>query len=148
MAAAGKLGPALAAGCTIVLKPAEQTPASSLALARLFEEAGFPPGVVNVVPGDGPVAGAALVEHPDVATISFTGEGSTAKTILKAGADTLTRCTFALRGKARHLIFAASAIEIALNAATGWAWALRGPACPLGSPYSVHRRIYDRLTDD
>src|SRR3546814_13773608 len=86
MAAAWKLGAALAAGCTVVLKPAEQTPASSLALARLFDEVGFPPGVVNVVPGEGPVAGARLVVHPDVAKISFTGEGATAKAILETGA--------------------------------------------------------------
>src|SRR3546814_14943568 len=77
MAAAWKLGAALAAGCTVVLKPAEQTPASSPALARLFDEVGFPPGVVNLVPGEGPVAGARLVVHPDVAKISFTGAGAT-----------------------------------------------------------------------
>src|SRR3546814_10617026 len=99
MAAAWKLGPALAAGCTVVLKPAEQTPASSLALAHLFEEAGFPPGVVNVVPGDGPVAGAHLVSHPGVDKIAFTGEGTTAKTILKTGADTLKRFGFELGGR-------------------------------------------------
>src|SRR3546814_20203408 len=109
MAAAWKLGAALAAGCTVVLKPAEQTPASSLALARLFDEVGFPPGVVNVVPGEGPVAGARLVVHPDVATISFTGEGATAQTVLKTGADTRTRCTFEMGGKAPPIIFAAAA---------------------------------------
>src|SRR3546814_14069132 len=78
MAAAWKLGPALAAGCTIVLKPAEQTPASSLALARLVAEAGFPPGVVNVVPGDGPVRGAALAPHPHAPNTLFTGHAPTA----------------------------------------------------------------------
>lgn len=147
MAAAWKLGPALAAGCTVVLKPAEQTPASSLALAHLFEEAGFPPGVINVVPGDGPVAGAALVEHPDVAKISFTGEGSTAKTILKAGADTLTRCTFELGGKAPHIIFGDADVENAVNAATGSAWALCGQSCALGSRVLVERSIYDRVVE-
>ncbi|WP_300535134.1 aldehyde dehydrogenase [Sphingosinicella sp.] len=147
MAAAWKLGPALAAGCTVVLKPAEQTPASSLALAHLFEEAGFPPGVVNVVPGDGPVAGARLVEHPDVAKISFTGEGTTAKTILKAGADTLTRCTFELGGKAPHILFADADIDQALNAATGSAWALCGQSCALGSRVLVERPVYDRVVE-
>jgi aldehyde dehydrogenase (NAD+) len=147
MAAAWKLGPALAAGCTVVLKPAEQTPASSLALAHLFEEAGFPPGVVNVVPGDGPVAGARLVEHPDVAKISFTGEGATAKTILKAGADTLTRCTFELGGKAPHILFADADLDQALNAATGSAWALCGQSCALGSRVLVERSIYDRVVE-
>lgn len=148
MAAAWKLGPALAAGCTVVLKPAEQTPASSLALARLFEEAGFPPGVVNVVPGDGPVAGAHLVAHPDVDKISFTGEGATAKTILKTGADTLKRFSFELGGKAPHIIFADANIDQALNAATGSAWALCGQSCALGSRILVEREIYPHVVEE
>src|SRR3546814_13632025 len=84
---------------TTLFRAAESTPASARALARRFEAAGCPPGVGNVVPGDGPDAGARRVAHPDVAKISFTGEGATAKTILKTGADTLTRCTFELGGK-------------------------------------------------
>ena len=148
MAAAWKLGPALAAGCTVVLKPAEQTPASSLALARIFEEAGFPPGVVNVVPGDGPVAGAHLVAHQDVDKIAFTGEGATAKTILKTGADTLKRFSFELGGKAPHIIFADADIEQALNAATGSAWALCGQSCARGSRILVERPIYDRVVEE
>jgi aldehyde dehydrogenase (NAD+) len=132
MSAAWKLGPALAAGCTIVLKPAEQTPASSLALARLIEEAGFPPGVVNVVPGDGPVAGARLVEHPNVDKIAFTGEGETAKTVIRACADSLKRFSFELGGKAPHIIFADADIDQALNAATGSVWTLCGQSCALG----------------
>ncbi len=148
MAAAWKLGPALAAGCTVVLKPAEQTPASSLALARIFEETGFPPGVVNVVPGDGPVAGAHLVAHPDVDKIAFTGEGATAKTILKTGADTLKRFSFELGGKAPHIIFADADIEQALNAATGSAWALCGQSCALGSRILVERPVYDRVVEE
>ncbi len=147
MAAAWKLGPALAAGCTVVLKPAEQTPASSLALAHLFEEAGFPPGVVNVVPGDGPTAGAHLVAHPGVDKIAFTGEGATAKTILKTGADTLKRFSFELGGKAPHIIFADADVEQALNAATGSAWALCGQSCALGSRVLVERPIYERVVD-
>ena len=148
MAAAWKLGPALAAGCTVVLKPAEQTPASSLALARIFEEAGFPPGVINVVPGDGPVAGAHLVAHPDVDKIAFTGEGATAKSILKYGADTLKRFSFELGGKAPHIIFADADLEQALNAATGSAWALCGQSCALGSRVLVERPVYDRVVDE
>jgi len=148
MAAAWKLGPALAAGCTVVLKPAEQTPASSLALARLFEEAGFPPGVVNVVPGDGPTAGAHLVAHPGVDKIAFTGEGATAKTILKTGADTLKRFSFELGGKAPHIIFADADLEQALNAATGSAWALCGQSCALGSRVLVERPVYDRVVEE
>jgi len=148
MAAVWKLGPALAAGCTVVLKPAEQTPASSLALARLFEEAGFPAGVINVVPGDGPSAGAHLVAHPGVDKIAFTGEGATAKTILKTGADTLKRFSFELGGKAPHIIFADADIENALNAATGSAWALCGQSCALGSRVLVERPIYDRVVEE
>ncbi|MGH6616120.1 aldehyde dehydrogenase [Sphingomonas sp.] len=147
MAAAWKLGPALAAGCTVVLKPAEQTPASSLALAKLFEKAGFPPGVVNVVPGDGPVAGAHLVSHPGVDKIAFTGEGATAKTILKTGADTLKRFSFELGGKAPHILFADCDVENALNAATGSAWALCGQSCALGSRILVERPIYDQVVE-
>ena len=148
MAAAWKLGPALAAGCTVVLKPAEQTPASSLALAHLFEEAGFPPGVVNVVPGEGPVAGAHLVQHPGVDKIAFTGEGATAKTILKTGADTLKRFSFELGGKAPHILFADADLEPALNAATGSSWTLCGQSCALGSRVLVERPIYDRVVEE
>lgn len=147
MAAAWKLGPALAAGCTVVLKPAEQTPASSLALARLFEEAGFPPGVINVVPGDGVTAGAHLVAHDGVDKIAFTGEGATAKAILKNGADTLKRFSFELGGKAPNIIFADADIDQALNAATGSAWALCGQSCALGSRILVERPIYDRVVE-
>ena len=148
MAAAWKLGPALAAGCAVVLKPAEQTPASSLALGRIFEEAGFPPGVVNIVPGDGPVAGAHLVAHQGVDKIAFTGEGATAKTILKTGADTLKRFSFELGGKAPHIIFADADIEQALNAATGSAWALCGQSCALGSRILVERQVYDHVVEE
>lgn len=148
MAAAWKLGPALAAGCTVVLKPAEHTPASSLALAHLFEAAGFPPGVVNVVPGDGQSAGAHLVAHPGVDRITFTGEGSTARTILKTGADTLKRFGFELGGKAAHILFADADLEQALNAATGSAWALCGQSCALGSRVLAEHPIYARVVEE
>ncbi|HVK80702.1 MAG TPA: aldehyde dehydrogenase family protein, partial [Verrucomicrobiae bacterium] len=147
MSAAWKLGPALAAGCTIVLKPAEQTPCSTLAMAKLIEKAGFPPGVVNVVPGDGAIAGDAVVRHPLVSKIAFTGEGETAKTILRSGADTLKRFSFELGGKAPHIIFADADVEQALNAATGSAWALCGQSCALGSRVLVQREIYDRVVE-
>ena len=148
MAAAWKLGPALASGCTVVLKPAEQTPASSLALAHLFEEAGFPAGVVNVVPGDGPIAGAHLVAHPDVNKIAFTGEGATAKTIIRTGADTLKHFSFELGGKAPHILFADADLDAALNAATGSAWTLCGQSCALGSRVLVERSIHDHVVDE
>ncbi|MEM9880450.1 MAG: aldehyde dehydrogenase [Pseudomonadota bacterium] len=147
MSAAWKLGPALAAGCTVVIKPAEHTPASTLALGKLFEEAGFPPGVINIVPGDGPSAGAHLVAHPGVDKVTFTGEGATAKTILKTGADTLKRFTFELGGKSPHIIFADADIDQAVNAATNSAWTLCGQSCALGSRVLVERPIYARVLD-
>lgn len=146
MAAAWKLGPALAAGCTIVLKPAEQTPVTSLELGRLFEQAGFPPGVVNIVPGYGrDGAGERLVTHPGVDKIAFTGEGATAKTILRAGAKTLKKFTFELGGKSPHIIFADADVEQALNAATNSAWTLCGQSCALGSRVLVQRPVYDQV---
>lgn len=147
MAAAWKLAPALAAGCTIVLKPAEQTSVTSLELAELIQEAGFPPGVVNVVPGLGTVAGAALVEHADVAKISFTGEGQTARTILGAGRENLKKFSFELGGKAPHIIFADADLEPAINAATNSAWTLCGQSCALGSRVLVERSIYDTVVE-
>ena len=149
MAACWKLGPALAAGCTVILKPAELTPVSSLELARLFEAAGFPAGVVNVVPGYGrDGAGDHLVTHPGVDKITFTGEGATAKEILKRGADTLKKFTFELGGKAPHILFADADLDQALNAATGSAWALCGQSCALGSRVLVERPVYDRVVEE
>ena len=148
MSACWKLGPALAAGCTVVLKPAEPTPGTALELARIIEAAGFPPGVVNVVPGYGASgAGGALVEHPDVAKIAFTGEGNTARAILKAGADSLKRYTFELGGKSPHILFADADVDQALNAATNSAWTLCGQSCALGSRVMVQRPIYDRVVE-
>lgn len=142
-----KLAPALAAGCTVVLKPAEQTPLTALELAKLIDEAGFPPGVVNVVPGFGHSAGAALAAHKDVAKISFTGEGSTARKIIAAGAGNLKRFSFELGGKAPHIIFADADIEQAVNAATNSSWSLCGQSCALGSRVLVERKIYDAVVE-
>jgi len=149
MAALWKLGPALAAGCTVVLKPSEHTPVTSLELGRLFEQAGFPAGVVNIVPGYGKDgAGERLVAHPDVAKIGFTGEGSTAQEILRTGGGTFKRFTFELGGKAPHIIFADADIEQALNATTASAWALCGQSCALGSRVLVERPVYERVADE
>lgn len=142
-----KLGPALAAGCTVVLKPAEQTPATALELARLAHEAGFPAGVINVVPGYGRTAGAHLVAHPDVNKVSFTGEGRTAMQMLRDGADTLKRFTFELGGKAPHILFADADFDNAINAATASAWRLTGQSCALGSRVLVERPIYERAVE-
>lgn len=143
-----KLGPALVTGCTVVLKPAELTPVTALELAKMIEEAGFPAGVVNVVPGYGhDGAGEHLVAHPGVDKIAFTGEGNTARSILRTGAETLKRFSFELGGKAPHIIFADADIEQALNAATSSAWAVCGQSCALGSRVMVERPIYDRVVE-
>src|SRR5699024_372585 len=104
MMAAWKIAPALATGCTVVLKPAEQTPLSALYLAELAAEAGFPEGVINIVPGYGDPAGNALVEHPDVNKIAFTGSTNVGKSIMKKAADTMKRVTLELGGKSPNII--------------------------------------------
>jgi acyl-CoA reductase-like NAD-dependent aldehyde dehydrogenase len=112
---AWKWGPALAAGCTIVMKPAEQTPLTCLRMARLAQKAGFPDGVINVVPGYGPTAGAALVKSKGVDKIAFTGEGSTAKIIQREALETMKRVTFELGGKSPNVVFADADLEAALD---------------------------------
>jgi acyl-CoA reductase-like NAD-dependent aldehyde dehydrogenase len=142
-----KIGPALAAGCTVVLKPAEQTPVSGLILARLAHEAGFPPGVFNVVPGLGKTAGARLVAHPDVNKLSFTGSTATAKQMIRDGAGNLKRFTFELGGKAPHIIFSDADFDQAINAATASSWRFCGQSCALGSRVLVHRPLYERAVE-
>ncbi len=111
---AWKWGPALAAGCTMVMKPAEQTPLTCLRMARLAQKAGIPDGVINVVPGYGPTAGAALVRHPEVDKIAFTGEHVTAQTIMRDASATLKRLTFELGGKSPNVIFADADLDAAV----------------------------------
>ena len=105
MAAWKSWPPPLLAGCTCVLKPAEQTPITALELANWFEEAGLPPGVVNIVNGYGEIAGAALVSHPDVDKIAFTGSAAVGKSIAKTAADSLKRVTLELGGKSPNIFF-------------------------------------------
>lgn len=143
-----KVAPALAAGCTVVLKPAEQTPVTALELAAIADEAGLPPGVLNVVPGYGHSVGAHLVAHPGVDKIAFTGEGRTAQEILRTGAPTLKRFSFELGGKSPHIIFADADIDQALNAATSSAWVLCGQSCALGSRVLVERPVYERVVEE
>src|SRR5258705_5120085 len=107
--AAWKLAPAIASGCTCVLKPAEQTPLTALEFANYFEEAGLPPGVVNIVNGFGETAGSALVAHPGVDKIAFTGSATVGKIIVKSAADTLKRVTLELGGKSPNVFFADAA---------------------------------------
>ncbi len=144
---AWKWGPALAAGCTIVMKPAEQTPLTCLRMARLAQKAGIPDGVINVVPGYGPTAGAALVAHPGVDKIAFTGELSTAKIIQRAAAETMKRLTFELGGKSPNVIFADSDLDAAIGGAHFGLYFNQGQCCCAGSRLFVEERVHDEVVD-
>ncbi len=139
-----KLGPALATGNAVILKPAPQTPASLLALARLAEEAGFPPGSVNVLPGDGAV-GAALAAHKGVDKVSFTGSHMTATRIMQAGSINLKRCSFECGGKSPFIVFDDADIDRALNVATQSAFRSTGQSCSAASRIFVQRPIYEKF---
>lgn len=145
--AAWKWGPALAAGCTIVMKPAEQTPLTCLRMARLAQKAGIPDGVINVVPGYGPTAGAALVEHPDVDKIAFTGELATAKIIQRAAAETMKRLTFELGGKSPNVVFADADLDVAAKGAHFALYFNQGQCCCAGSRLFVEDQVHDEMVD-
>ena len=145
--AAWKLAPALAAGCTCVLKPAEQTPLSALMLAGILRDAGLPAGVVNVVTGDGPVAGAALVDHPRVDKIAFTGGVETGRLVMASAARTIKRTTLELGGKNPNIVFADADFEAAVDGALFGAFANQGEVCSAGSRLLVERSIYPRMLD-
>ncbi|MFN9720808.1 MAG: aldehyde dehydrogenase family protein [Planctomycetota bacterium] len=142
---AWKWGPALATGNTIVMKPAEQTPLSCLRMAELALEAGFPPGVINVVPGFGPTAGAAIVRHRQVDKIAFTGEGTTARIIMREAADTLKRLTFELGGKSPNIVFADADIDAAIAGAEFGLFFNQGQCCCAGSRLFVEESIHDEF---
>ena len=144
---AWKWGPALATGNTIVMKPAEQTPLSCLRLAELALEAGFPPGVINVVPGYGPTAGAALVRHPEVDKIAFTGEGLTAKIIMREAAETLKRLTFELGGKSPNIVFADADLDAAAAGAEFGLFFNQGQCCCAGSRLFVEESVHDEFVE-
>jgi acyl-CoA reductase-like NAD-dependent aldehyde dehydrogenase len=143
--AAWKLAPALAAGNTVVLKPAEQTPLSALKLAELFQEAGFPEGVVNVVPGYGETAGAALVSHPDVDKIAFTGETKTGRLIMEEAAKTLKKVSLELGGKAPNIVFADADLDLAVKGSLFGVYLNQGQACVSGSRLYVQESVYDEF---
>ena len=145
--AAWKWGPALAAGCTIVMKPAEQTPLTCLRMAKLAQEAGFPDGVINVVPGYGPTAGAAIVKHPGVDKIAFTGELATAKIIQREAAETMKRLTFELGGKSPNIVFADADIDAAIEGAHFALYFNQGQCCCAGSRLFVEASIYDEFVE-
>jgi aldehyde dehydrogenase (NAD+) len=145
--AAWKWGPALATGNTVVMKPAEQTPLSCLRLAELALEAGFPPGVINVVPGFGPTAGGALVDHPGVDKIAFTGESTTAKIIMRNAADTLKRLTFELGGKSPNIVFEDADLDAAAAGAEFALFFNQGQCCCAGSRLYVQESIYETFVE-
>ena len=145
--AAWKLAPALAAGCTCVLKPAEQTPLSALLLAEIFASLDLPPGVVNVVTGDGPTAGAALVADPRVDKIAFTGGVDTGRDVIKSAADTIKRMSIELGGKNPNIVFADADFEAAVDGALFGAFANQGEVCSAGSRLLVQREIYPRMLE-
>jgi aldehyde dehydrogenase (NAD+) len=141
-----KLAPALAAGCTFVVKPAEQAPASTLEFASLVEEAGFPPGVFNVVTGFGD-AGAALAAHPGVDKVAFTGSTAVGKLVMKGAADHLARVSLELGGKSPHIVFADADLEAAANGVVAGIFAATGQTCMAGSRLFVQEGAYDELLD-
>ena len=145
--AAWKLGPALAAGCTCILKPAEQTPLSALRLAELIAEAGFPPGVVNVLTGYGESAGDALVRHPGVDKVAFTGSGEVGKLINKAATDTLKRVSLELGGKSPVIMLGDMDVSTAVGGAAQAIFFNAGQVCAAGSRLYVHRSIYDQVLE-
>lgn len=145
--AAWKVAPALACGNTVVLKPAEQTPLTALELARIAEEAGLPAGVLNVVPGFGDTAGAALVRHPDVDKIAFTGSTEVGKTIQREAAGTLKRVSLELGGKSPNIVFADADIDAAVRGASMAIFYNTGQACTAGSRLLVEESIRDEFVE-
>lgn len=145
--AAWKWGPALAAGCTVVMKPAEQTPLTCLRLGELAMEAGIPAGVINIVPGYGPTAGAALVKHPLVDKIAFTGEHRTAQIIMGDAAQSLKRLTFELGGKSPNVIFADADLDAAVAGTEFGLFFNQGQCCCAGSRVFVQEKIHAEFVD-
>jgi betaine-aldehyde dehydrogenase len=145
--AAWKLAPALAAGCTCVLKPAEQTPLTALEFAGFLNEVGVPPGVVNIITGLGETAGAPLVRHPDVNKVAFTGSASVGKAIVKMAADTVKRVTLELGGKSPNIFFADADFESAIDGALFGVFINQGEVCSAGSRILVEKPIYSRFVE-
>ena len=140
-----KIGPAIATGCTVVLKPAEEAPLTSLRLAELVMEAGIPPGVVNVVPGYGETAGAALASHPGVDKIAFTGSHVTGQSIIRASAGNPKRVSLELGGKPPDIVFADADLDAAVPGAAMAVFANSGQICSAGTRLFVEHKIYDEF---
>lgn len=142
-----KIAPALACGCTVVLKPAELTPLTALRIGELALEAGFPPGVLNVVPGFGRTAGAALATHPDVDKVTFTGSPAVGRQILEGAAGNLKRVTLELGGKSANIVFPDADLDSAVKAAGAGIFFNSGQVCSAGSRILVHEDVYDQVAD-
>src|SRR5215468_6037941 len=145
--AAWKLGPALATGCTVVIKPAEQTPLSCLLLGELIQEAGIPDGVVNIVPGYGETAGAALAAHPDVDKVAFTGSTEVGKLILQAAAGNLKKVSLELGGKSPNVVFGDVDIDAAVAGSASAIFFNHGQCCCAGSRLYVQNDVFDKVVE-
>ena len=145
--AAWKAGPALACGNTVVLKPAEQTPLTALRFGELAADAGFPPGVLNVVPGYGETAGAALVRHPGADAISFTGSTGVGRTIMREAAGTLKKVSLELGGKSPNIVFADADLRVAVKGASMGVFYGKGEVCAAGSRILVESAVHDEFVD-
>jgi aldehyde dehydrogenase (NAD+) len=144
---AWKWGPALAAGNTIVMKPAEQTPLTCLRMAKLAQEAGFPDGVINVVPGYGPTAGSALVKHPDVDKVAFTGSTEVGQLIMQGAASNIKRISLELGGKSPNIVFADCDLDAAAAGAHFGLYFNQGQCCCAGSRLFVEDKVHDKFVD-
>ncbi len=142
-----KLAPSLAAGCTAIIKPAELTPLSTLRLAQIAEEVGFPPGVINVITGYGATAGAALAEHPGIDKIAFTGSTDVGKAVARAATGNLKRVTLELGGKAPMMVFRDADLEKTIPALAGAIFFHQGQVCTAGTRLFIHKSIHDRVVE-
>ena len=145
--AAWKVAPALACGNTVILKPASQTPLTAIALGEIAVEVGLPPGVLNVITGPGSSVGQALVEHPGIDKIAFTGDTSTGKAIMRSAADTLKKITLELGGKSPNIVLADADIDAAIRGATVGIFYGKGEVCAAGSRLLVDKSIKDEFID-
>jgi aldehyde dehydrogenase (NAD+) len=144
---AWKWGPALAAGCTVVMKPAEQTPLTCLRMGELALEAGYPAGVINIVPGYGETAGDALVKHPGVDKVAFTGSTEVGRIIMRNAAGTFKRVTLELGGKSPNIVFADAELDSAVNGAMLGLFLNQGQCCCAGSRLLVEDKVYNEMVE-
>src|SRR5476651_763672 len=145
--AAWKLAPALATGCTVVLKVAEETPLSALRLGEIVQEAGVPPGVVNIVTGFGATAGAALAAHPGVDKVAFTGSTEVGKLIVQAAAGNLKRVSLELGGKSPAIVFPDADLDLAIAGTASAIFYNQGQCCTAGSRLFAHKSVYDKIVN-